>query len=58
MSEEKLDVESSVGFIFAPTGEDIKPTPEEQEKLKKLWEWHETSQRSQIVLGEVEYSDC
>jgi len=40
------------GFVSAPTGNDLKPTEREAFLLETLWNWHETSAKSAIILGQ------
>ena len=44
-SLEPVGSESPRGFISAPTLEQLRPTREEQEELRRLWEWQEASKR-------------
>jgi hypothetical protein len=41
--------ESPRGFITAPTLDQLRPTSEEQAKLRLLWEWLEASKKSFYV---------
>jgi hypothetical protein len=40
------------GFVSAPSGNDLKPTEREAFLLETLWNWHETSAKSAIILGQ------
>lgn len=40
------------GFKSGPSGIDLKPTEREAAKLQELSDWHESSEKSNIVLGQ------
>lgn len=52
-SEDSLErvVRERKGFVEAPDMERLKPTPEEQERLRRILEWQDASARSTIMLG-------
>jgi hypothetical protein len=38
-------------FLSSPSPEDLKPTPEEQELLRGLWDWQQRSAKSVRLVG-------
>lgn len=52
-SKENNNAESPKGFISAPTLDQLKPTPEEQVKLKVLWDFTNNYNPDTVVGKEI-----
>lgn len=47
--DRRQEIESERGFVSAPTLEQLRPTPEEQQHFEWLWAWLEASKKNNTL---------